>query len=113
MPPPGSGIILAFILNIMENYNVTKLDANDPLMHNRLVEAFKYGYAYRSKIGDPSDSNITKLVENVSLLHFVAFFPVASLLSKGVDNEKVGLGVDNEKALELDNRIFFSYFSLI
>ena len=43
------------------------------------------------------------------LLHFVAFFHVASMFSTGVDNEKVG--VDNEKALELD--IFFSYFSLI
>ena len=30
------------------------------------------------------------------LSHFVAFFHVASLLSKGVDNEKVG--VDNEKS---------------
>ena len=38
------------------------------------------------------------------LLHFSAFFRVASLLS---------IGVDNEKALELDNGIFFSYFSLI
>ena len=38
------------------------------------------------------------------LLHFVAFFHVASLFSTGVDNEK---------ALELDNRTFFSYFSLI
>ena len=45
------------------------------------------------------------------LLHFVAFFHVASLFSAGVDNEKVG--VDNEKALELDNRIIFSYFSMI
>ena len=42
------------------------------------------------------------------MLHFVAFFHVASLLSTGVDNEKVG--VDNEKALELDNRIFFFIF---
>ena len=66
VPPPGSGIILAFILNIMENYNVTKLDTNDPLMHHRLVEAFKYAYAYRSQIGDPSDRNITKLVDHVS-----------------------------------------------
>ena len=41
-----------------------------------------------------------------TLLHFVAFFQVASLLSIKVDNRKVG--VDNEKALELDNRIFFS-----
>ena len=37
------------------------------------------------------------------LLHFVVFFHVASLFSKGVDNKKVT--VDNEKALELDNRI--------
>ena len=41
-------------------------------------------------------------------MHFVAFFNVASLFSTGVDNEKVG--VDNEKALELDNRIFFFIF---
>ena len=66
--------------------------------------------------------------EKQSLLHFVAFFHVASLLSTGIDNEKVGVDnekalelktalffirVDNEKALELDNGIFFSYFSLI
>ena len=51
-------------------------------------------------------------VKNVYLLHFVAFFNVASLSPTGVDNEKVG--VNNVKALELDNRIyFFSYFSLI
>ena len=43
------------------------------------------------------------------LLHFVAFFHVASLLSTGVDNKKVR--VDNEKALELGNRIFFSYLT--
>ena len=43
-----------------------------------------------------------------NLLHFVAFFHVASLLSTGVDNEKVR--VNNEKALELDNRIFFFIF---
>ena len=40
-----------------------------------------------------------------NLLHFVAFFHVASLLSTGVDNEKVG--VDNEKALELTNSTVF------
>ena len=62
------------------------------------------------------------------LLHFVAFFHVASLLSTGVENKKVG--VDNEKALDLTNSTvfhrgrqqkssragqqkIFSYFSLI
>ena len=48
-------------------------------------------------------NKFTKKKKNhkISLLHFVAFFPVASLLSTGVENEKVG--VDNEKALELTN----------
>ena len=49
--------------------------------------------------------NVTPVLYTVGLLHFVTFFHVASLLSTGVDNEKVG--VDNEKALELDNRIIF------
>ena len=40
-----------------------------------------------------------------TLLHFVAFFHVASLFSTGVDNKKVG--VDNEKALELTNSTVF------
>ena len=38
-------------------------------------------------------------------MHFVAFFHVASLLSTGVDNEKVG--VNNEKDQELTNSTFF------
>ena len=37
-------------------------------------------------------------IRQTALLHFVAFFHVASLFSTGVDNKKVG--VDNEKALE-------------
>ena len=39
------------------------------------------------------------------LLHFVAFFHVASLFSTRVDNEKVG--VDNEKTLDLTNSTVF------
>ena len=39
------------------------------------------------------------------LLHFVAFFHVASLFSTGVENKKVG--VDNKKALELTNSTVF------
>ena len=49
------------------------------------------------------------LVQYIYLLHFVAFFHVASL-SIEVDNEKVG--VDNEKALNLDIRIFSFIFQL-
>ena len=45
------------------------------------------------------------LCNKILLLHFVAFFHVASLFSTGVDNKKVG--VDNEKALELTNSTVF------
>jgi hypothetical protein len=45
------------------------------------------------------------LCNKILLLHFVAFFHVASLFSAGVDNKKVG--VDNEKALELTNSTVF------
>ena len=45
---------------------------------------------------------------NYCLLHFVAFSHVASLFSTGIDNKKVG--VENEKALELDNRVIFLIF---
>ena len=39
------------------------------------------------------------------LLHFVAFFHVASLFSTGVENKKVG--VDNKKGLELTSSTVF------
>ena len=48
---------------------------------------------------------LCSLLSNTLLLHFVAFFHVASLLSTGVDNKKVG--IDKEKALELTNSTVF------
>ena len=70
VPPPGSGIILAYILNIMENYNLTTKDTKDPLMYHRLIEAFKWGYAYRSRLGDPFDTNIAHDVNQVRAFYF-------------------------------------------
>ena len=61
-----------------------------------------YSYEYHSETTLFSDfQNENKIV----LLHFVAFFHVASLFPTGVDNKKVG--VDNEKALELTNSTVF------
>ena len=60
-----------------------------------------------SKVGGQNQktgSLFSKELE-LHLLHFVAFFHVASLFSTGVDNKKVG--VDNEKALELTNSTVF------
>ena len=93
VPPPGSGIILAYILNIMENYNITALDQDDPLMYHRLVEAYKWGYAYRSKLGDPFDANITQVVNHVrtfsrdNLMDFL-FFLLLLLISFVITEDK-------------------------
>ena len=74
-----------------------------------VVKHVEKGYRMEAPEGCPK--SIYDVMKKVHLLHFVAFFHVASLLSTGVDNKKVG--VDNEKALDLDNRMIFSYFSLI
>lgn len=50
-PLPGSGILLTFMLNILSGY---KLKDNDHLTVHRLIESFKYGYARRSNLGDPT-----------------------------------------------------------
>ena len=68
----------------------------------------KRTYSFRIQSWEITDNCVPSISY---LLHFVAFLHVASLFSTGVDNKK--LGVDNEKALELDNRIIFSYLSLI
>ena len=56
------------------------------------------------KIYNISDLDTVGSSEQDDLLHFVAFFHLASLLSTLVDNKKVG--VDDEKALELTNSSF-------
>ena len=55
----------------MENYKVEPKDFNSPLMYHRLIESFKYGYAYRSQIGDPGDKNITRIVSEVKFFHII------------------------------------------
>ncbi|XP_046680502.1 scoloptoxin SSD14-like isoform X2 [Homalodisca vitripennis] len=68
-PPPGSGAFLAFILNILDGFNMTQhsMDtlANMTVTTHRMVEAFKYAYARRTEIGDPDFVNITQYLKNL------------------------------------------------
>ena len=60
MPPPGSGALLAFILNILakdlkpskttDAYKISQ----DHLTYHRIAEAFKHAYAQRSHLEDPA-----------------------------------------------------------
>ncbi|XP_054274778.1 glutathione hydrolase 1 proenzyme-like [Macrosteles quadrilineatus] len=63
-PPPGAGVLLTFILKILEGYNLTPdsvstLDKMTTTVH-RMVEAFKYAYAKRTELGDPLFVDIKK-----------------------------------------------------
>lgn len=55
-PPPSSGVILANILNILSGYNFNETSINSTedqiLTFHRILEAFKYSYALRMKLGD-------------------------------------------------------------
>ena len=62
IPPPGSGAVLAAILNIMENFPIKE---DDPVFYHRLVESFKWAYGARSNLGDPADREITEFVNNL------------------------------------------------
>ena len=77
------------------------------------LKVFKKYCDFRNKLAElfVTDNQEGYITTYHGFLHFVAFFHVALLLSSEADNKK--MGVDNEKALELDNRIIFSYFSLI
>lgn len=57
VPPPGSGAVLAAVLNIMQQFPRHQ-DRDNALFYHHLVEAFKWAYAERSKLGDPWDDGI-------------------------------------------------------
>jgi len=58
-PLPGSGVLLAFILNILDDHLPRKgrnrtSTFQDHLTYHRTVEAFKFAFAQRAKMGDPT-----------------------------------------------------------
>jgi len=64
----GSGSILGAILKVMDLYNLNENSRQDPLTFHRFVEACKFAYAQRSKIGDWTNSELRESIEQVSPL---------------------------------------------
>lgn len=57
-PPPGSGIILAYMLRILDGL----IPAPNPgLEAHRFVEAFKFGYGERTHLGDHKFVNVSSV----------------------------------------------------
>ncbi|XP_052747676.1 glutathione hydrolase 1 proenzyme-like isoform X2 [Galleria mellonella] len=60
-PLPGTGSVLAFMLNMLRGWveDGTEAPPGSNLYWHRVVETFKYAYAKRTGLGDPSRYNIT------------------------------------------------------
>ncbi|KAF7315733.1 Sec7-like domain belongs to guanine nucleotide exchange factors [Mycena indigotica] len=56
---PASGLVLLHMLNLMETYPPAP---RTPLSMHRVLEILKYGFAARTKMGDPAfDNNVTRM----------------------------------------------------
>merc|ERR1712018_150180 len=82
-PLPGSGVILTFILDILKWYGIRPND-DLPLLYHRMVESFKWGYGYRSKLGDPFDEEYR---ENITQVFNYMTKPASSILAKAKIND--------------------------
>jgi len=79
VPPPGSGIILSFILKLLSYYDIQPEDLNDftksVTMYHRIAEACKHAFAKRTYLGDPrvGDPEQIESVEQVKRLRLRFF----------------------------------------
>ncbi|ESO93724.1 hypothetical protein LOTGIDRAFT_182132 [Lottia gigantea] len=76
-PPPASGAVLSFILNILDGYDLTKRDVESNkktvLTYHRMIEAFKFAYAKRTDLADEDFVNVTDLVANLTSRDYADF----------------------------------------
>ncbi|ESO95462.1 hypothetical protein LOTGIDRAFT_188739 [Lottia gigantea] len=74
VPPPSSGAVYEYILNILDGYNFTaddlSTDEKTVLTHHRIIEAMKFAYAKRTNLGDDAFVNVTELVSNMTSPEF-------------------------------------------
>ncbi len=56
-PPPGSGVLTAYIMRLLDGHLDSSPDgimsSDHPVTHHRIAEAFKHAFAQRTKLGDP------------------------------------------------------------
>lgn len=78
IPLPGTGVILTYILNIINNFLP---DSSVKSIH-RLVEAYKYAYAKRGDLGDNDGLEMSELVQNLTGVEH------AEIVRNLIDDEK-------------------------
>lgn len=73
---PSSGCVLAFILNLLEGYkfheNSFDFHRGNKLIYHRIVEAFKFGFGFRTSLGDEMSEEVTETFLNLLDVDFAA-----------------------------------------
>jgi len=69
-PPPSSGVMIDFIMNVLDGYNFTPDNiansAAKTLSYHRIIESFKFAHAKRSELGDEDFVDVSELVANMT-----------------------------------------------
>ena len=63
---PSSGPVLGLILNILKYFDYEPNGVEDPVLFQRIAEAFKWAFGDRTQMGDPDDPEITDIMNEVS-----------------------------------------------
>ncbi|XP_072164276.1 glutathione hydrolase 1 proenzyme-like [Diadema setosum] len=86
-PPPSSGVVAQMIMNVMDEYGYTASDISTPedetLLYHRFIEATKFAFAKRAKLGDEEYVPIQNLISNMTSES------LASLIRQTIDDNMV------------------------
>lgn len=74
-PLPSTSSLIAFVFNILEGYKFheNSLDYyqnEDPLFYHILVEAFKFAFAMRTKLGDELTEGVLNAIADMSSVNY-------------------------------------------
>ncbi|ETN81683.1 putative gamma-glutamyltransferase [Necator americanus] len=96
-PPPSSFVVTQSIIAVMaEFYRSGKVDLDDPMVYHRLIEAEKFAYAQRTKLGDVRFVESAKaLVANMSTPKYTKW--IASMIKDTAQPQEYYLGGDTSQ----------------
>lgn len=68
MPLPGSGVVLTFILNMLNEF-LDRINYDSLTNWQRIVESFKFAYGRRTELGDPDFVTGIEEVSSIVCIH--------------------------------------------